>query len=279
MVNSIDCTFRIKTVDLTFNFKAQNLDFDSDFANQDFIEGLLGGHDSILRYQPIEPIDEPEVSVPQPEVLTSYDEIDRQLFGEPISSESSEPEVLMEPEVTDGQPEVAVSRPEVAVSQPEVAVSQLEVTIHQPEVENRQPEVTKTKSVERSDFSRQQRKRKSRKSKSRKALQPLCENRQKKRKHSSSSSDSPSNQKQRHQYQVRKRSRKLSHLYDQLRTLIQVPHDCSQPQTLQFTLHHITNTQREQAHLETLNQTLQSENSLLKQRISYLERKLGKNSS
>ena len=279
MVNSIDCNSRIQTVDLIFTFKAPNLDFDSDFASQDFIEGLLGGHDSILRYQPIEPIAEPEIPEPQQEVMTRDEEIDRQLFGEPISSGSSEPEVSMEPEVTDGQPEVAVGQPEVAVSQPEMDIHhrpmsrrQSECTNRQPEVENLQPEVTETQSHE-------ELKRKSRKSKSRKALQTLNGNRQKKRKHSSSSSDSPSNQKQRHQRQVRKRSQKLSKLYHELRTLIQVPHDCSQPQTLQFALHHITNAQREQTHLGTLNKTLQSENYLLHKRISYLERELQKNSS
>ena len=245
---------------------------------------------------------QPEVTSHQPEAASRQPETkNRQL-----KVTSSQPEAICrQPEATRRQPKVSSHQPEAANPQPETTNRQLEVTSHHPEaicrqheticrqqemtrrqplVTNRQPEVASRQpestnrqpEVTRGTSASNQFEPKSMKSKSRKVLQPIT-NRQKKRKHHpSSSSDSSMNQNQKHAHHMRKRTKKLANFLDQLRSLVDVPHDTCQSQTLLQTVKHITNSQQENSRLLSHNRTLESENRLLKLRVSSLERKLAK---
>ena len=231
---------------------------------------------------------QPQVTSRQPEAIRRQQETTR---CQPLVTHRQPEAASHQPETTNRQPEVTSHQPEATRRQPQVANRQPEVTSHQPEafyrqseatrrqpqVANRQPETTNRQpEVTRGMSASNQIEPKSLKSKSRKALQPIT-NRQKKRKHHpSSSSDSSMNQNQKHAHHMRKRTKKLANFLDQLRSLVDVPHDTCQSQTLLQTIKHITNSQQEKSRLLSHNRTLESENRLLKLRVSSLERKLAK---
>ena len=229
------------------------MEFDLDFANSGICDE--SSPDSL-----VDPLIRVDISKMQ-----SRDEIDRELFGGPISSDESG---------ESGVPEVAGSQPEVNQANISHGPEGGPGTLPRPEIPIRSEVRQKTQS------SIQNRK-SATGIKSRKPLQPLTINREPKRNSnftstSSSSNDRSIDSKKTHQLHVRNRTRRLSKLYEQLRKALKLNCDTSQQHTLETAVRELKTSEREKSNLKSLNSALASENCLLKKEIDRLEQELSK---
>ena len=230
------------------------MEFDSDFANSGICDG--SSPDSLF-----DPLIRVDISK-----LQSRDEIDRELFGGPISSDDSD---------ESGVPEVAGNQPEV---------NQANIS-HGPEGGQEIPPIPEIPIRSEVRQNRTQSSIQNRKSdtgiESRKPLQPLTLNHGPKRNSnftnaSSSSVDRSIDSKKTHQLHVRNRTRRLSKLFEQLREALKLNSDTSQQHTLETAVRELKTSEREKLNLKSLNSALASENSLLKKEIDRLEQELSR---
>ena len=251
------------------------MEFDSDFANSGIFDE--SSPDSL-----IDQLVRVDISKMQ-----SRDEIDRELFGGPISSDESGESGV--PEVAGSQPEVNQAKishgPEGGPGVPPIP----EIPIRSEVRQNRtQPSIQKTWTPfhRRSSQQKPEEDLQNRKSdtgiKSRKPLQPLTINNEPKRNSnftsaSSNSIDRSVDSRRTHQLHVRNRTRRLSKLYEQLRTVLKLNADTSQQHTLETAVRELKTSKREKSNLKSLNSALTSENNLLKKEIDRLEQELSRN--
>ena len=249
--------------------------FSDESSPDSLVDSLIRDNESSVRTHPNEPVCEPEV--------TSYSDLDRELFGGPISSdESSEPPCgPCEPEVLGDKIEIAGSQPEVNLSNISHGVGITESGIPpRPEFPIRLEAHHRRSSQQKPEADQQNRKSDTR-IKSRRPLQPLIINRPSKRNldctsASSSSIDHSAESKKAHQIHMKNRTRRLSKLYEQLRQILKLHKDTSQQHTLEATVRELRTSEREQSILKSLNSALTSENILLKEKIDRLEQKLSR---
>ena len=250
------------------------MEFDLDFANSGICDD--SSPDSL-----VDPLIRVDISKMQ-----SRDEIDRELFGGPISSDESDESGV--PEVAGNQPEVNQANishgPERRPEIPPIP----EIPIRSEVRQNRiQPSIQKTwtpfhqKSSQQKPEADHQNLKSDTGIESRKPLQPLTMNHGPKRNSNSTSAsssfiDRSDDSKKTHQLHVRNRTRRLSKLYDQLRNVLKLNTDTSQQHTLETAVRELKTSEREKSNLKSLNTALASENSLLKKEIDRLERELSR---
>ena len=250
------------------------MEFDSDFANSGLCDE--SSPDSL-----VDPLIRVNISE-----LQSREEIDRELFGGPISSDESGESGV--PEVADSQPEVNQTNishePEGGQEIPPIP----EIPIRSEVRQNRtQSSIQKTwtpfhqKSSQQKPEADHQNRKSDTGIESRKPLQPLTMNHGPKRNSNSTSAsssfiDRSDDSKKTHQLHVRNRTRRLSKLYEQLRNVLKLNTDTSQQHTLETAVRELKTSEREKSNLKSLNTALASENSLLKKEIDRLERELSR---